>query len=135
MAALTAARNTPRLGGDTDPYDATVKAATTVYAGSLVALDATGLLVPGAAATTLRAMGRCRKTATAAEVVAVDSGVFLWDNSASTDLIAQADVGNNCYIVDDHTVAKTDGTGSRSVAGKIVGVTSSGVWVATKFAN
>jgi hypothetical protein len=31
--------------------------------------------------------------------------------------------------VDDQTVAKTDGTGARSVAGKVFDVDSGGVWV------
>ena len=33
------------------------------------------------------------------------------------------------YIVDDETVAKTDGTATRSAAGKVVGLDSDGVWV------
>ena len=41
----------------------------------------------------------------------------------------QADVGADCYIVDDQTVAKTNGTNTRSVAGKIIAVDADGVWV------
>jgi hypothetical protein len=37
--------------------------------------------------------------------------------------------GNDCYLVDDQTVAKTSATNTRSVAGKIVDVDSQGVWV------
>lgn len=138
MAALTAARNTPRLGGDISVYDHPMKASTKVFAGSLVARDSTGHLVPGSASTTQKAVGRCRETydnstgANAAITAAVDAGVFLWNNSAAADVITEAEVGDDCYIVDDQTVAKTDGTGSRSIAGKIVGITSTGVWVATK---
>ena len=43
--------------------------------------------------------------------------------------IAAADIGNNCYVVDDQTVAKTNGTNSRSVAGKVHDVDAIGVWV------
>jgi hypothetical protein len=44
----------------------------------------------------------------------------MWfQNSTAGDLIAQADVGTDCYIVDDQTVAKTSGTNTRSVAGKV----------------
>ena len=43
--------------------------------------------------------------------------------------VVQADLGKTCYIVDDETVAKTDGTATRSAAGKVVGLDSDGVWV------
>jgi len=59
----------------------------------------------------------------------VRPGVFKFANSANGDLIAQANVCADCYIVDDNTVALTDGGGTRSRAGKIVGVDSDGVWV------
>jgi hypothetical protein len=38
-------------------------------------------------------------------------------------------IGNDCYIVDDQTVAKTNGTATRSIAGKIRAVDAQGVWV------
>ena len=38
-------------------------------------------------------------------------------------------MGSDCYIVDDQTVAKTNGTNTRSVAGKIIAVDADGVWV------
>ena len=47
-----------------------------------------------------------------------------------TDLIAQADAGSDCYIVDDQTVAKTSGTNTRSRAGIVLAVDADGgVWV------
>jgi hypothetical protein len=36
-------------------------------------------------------------------------GLFLFANSTAADLITIADVGKACFIVDDQTVAKTDG--------------------------
>ena len=59
----------------------------------------------------------------------VRRGCFRFANSASADAIALADVGADCYIVDDQTVALTNGSSTRSVAGKIHDVDSSGVWV------
>lgn len=56
-------------------------------------------------------------------------GIFLFANSAAGDLITIADIGKLCYIVDDQTVAKTDGTATRSRAGIVDGVEASGVWV------
>lgn len=132
MTALTADRNTPARAGDL--YSRKVKASTTIHAGALVALDADGWAVPGATATTLIADGRADEAvvnagADGAAVVTVRKGVFRYANSAAGDAIAQTDIGAVCYIVDDQTVAKTDGTSSRSVAGTITDVDADGVWV------
>ncbi|NMZ73400.1 hypothetical protein HBO32_09845 [Pseudomonas nitroreducens] len=131
--ALTKDRNTPRRDGKqlNDPVAANVK----IYAGSLVCLDASGNAVPGATSTTLKARGVAQEqvdnTGGAAGDQRIESrrGVFLFANSASTDLIARADIGSQCYIVDDQTVAKTSATNTRSVAGTIRDVDSAGVWV------
>ena len=56
-------------------------------------------------------------------------GTFKFANSASTDQITLADVGASAYIVDDQTVAKTNGTSTRSIAGTIRDVESDGVWI------
>jgi len=54
--------------------------------------------------------------------------LFFAKNSTGSP-IAQADLLNKCYLEDDETVAKTDGTGTRSLAGRIVEVASNGIWV------
>jgi hypothetical protein len=106
-----------------------------IYAGALVAADATGYAVPGATATTLTALGRAEEFvdnsagADGAVSVLVRRGkAFKFANDGG-DAVTQAALGKNCYIVDDQTVAATDGTGTRSVAGKVLGVESDGVWV------
>lgn len=130
--ALAAARNTKERAGDVEEYP--VKASTTCYQGGLAVLNA-GYAAPGTAATGLVAIGRFEDTADNSAGAAgaikarVKRGKFLFANSASADLIAQADAGASCYIVDDQTVAKTDATGTRSRAGIIVGVETAGVWV------
>lgn len=135
MAALSAPRNTPeRRGALREPP---VKASTVIHQGALVAIDATGYAVPAATATILKVIGRAEQSADnsagadGAIRVRVEAGIFRWDNSGSTDAIALSDVGADCYAVDDHTVAKTSGTNTRSVAGKIHDVDASGVWVRT----
>lgn len=135
MTALAQSRNTPQRSGDV--HDFPVAAATTVHQGGLTVLNA-GYAAPGTAATGLIAVGRAEETATAVSAgdatVRVKRGTFKFANSAAGDLIAQADVGADCYIVDDQTVAKTSGTNTRSVAGKIVAVDSDGVWVSVGLA-
>lgn len=131
MAALTDARDTRRREKTThfDP----VKGATTIYQGALVCLDANGWLVPGAVATTLKARGVAQETVAnsgADGALSAESrpGVYRFANHGA-DAVTRADIGNDCYIVDDQTVAKTSGTNTRSKAGKVIDLDSVGVWV------
>lgn len=132
MAALTQGRNTPERSGDvrTVKIDANVN----IHQGALVVL-ASGYAKPGAAATGLVAIGRAEEAvdntggAQAALDVRVRSGIFRYDNSASGDAITAAEIGADCYVVDDHTVAKTSATNTRSVAGQVYDVDAQGVWV------
>lgn len=134
MAALTAPRNTPERTGTVEDYP--VKASTSCFQGGIAVLNA-GYAAPGTTATGLIAIGRFEQDADnsagagGAIKARVKRGVFKFKNSASTDLIAQADAGADCYIVDDQTVAKTNGSSSRSRAGKIVAIDTDtdGVWV------
>lgn len=132
MAALTTARNTPERAGDVIGYP--VKASVKPIQGGIAVLSA-GYAAPGTAATGLVAIGRFEETVDNSSgsngdlSVRVKRGTFKFGNSSAGDLIAQADVGADCYIVDDQTVAKTSATNTRSVAGKIIAVDSDGVWV------
>ncbi|MBF0520576.1 MAG: hypothetical protein HQK92_12745 [Nitrospirae bacterium] len=133
MSALTADRNTMSRSGEMLKLD--VAAGKVIYMGALVAVDASGNATPGATATTIRGVGRAESYADNSggaagdKVVSISKGVFAYGNSASSDEITRADIGKDCYIVDDQTVAKTDGTGTRSIAGKVFDVNSNGVWV------
>lgn len=138
MSALARERNTKRLAIDgllipvmCPPMNGGSK----VYQGGLGCLNSEGNAVPGATATGLECLGRVERTtdntagADAAISTEIQPGCFLWANSASTDTITKAEVGKVCYIVDDQTVAKTDGTASRSPAGIVYRVDTAGVWV------
>jgi hypothetical protein len=133
MVALSKPRLTDEREGAV--YTAPVAAATKIWQGSLVALNASGNAVPGSVATTLKGFGRAEGTvdntggAAGDQTVDVKKGIFRFGNSAGGDLIARADIGNDCYIVDDQTVAKTSASSTRSIAGKIADVDSGGVWV------
>lgn len=133
MAALTQSRNTEERSGDF--VEGGVAASTKIYQGALVAVDADGFFVPGSTATTLRGVGRAESEVDNSsgsdgdEIIRIKRSIFPFANSASTDEITRADIGSLCYIVDDQTVAKTDGTETRSVAGKVYDVDAKGVWV------
>lgn len=131
--ALSKDRNTKRRDGVQfrDP----VAAAAIIYAGALVVIDAAGNAAPGSTATGLRARGVAQEPVdnstglAGAQAVESRRGVFAFGNSAAADEITRADIGNQAWIVDDQTVAKTSATNTRSVAGVIRDVDSDGVWV------
>ena len=109
--------------------------ATKAYAGAIAVLSA-GYIAPATTALNLKCVGRFEQTsdnllgADGAKNVDVLQGVFgPYVNSAAGDAIAQLDVGNDCFLVDDQTLAKTNGGGTRSRAGIVVKVTSEGVYV------
>ncbi len=131
--ALSKNRNTPYRHNTSRSYP--LAASAVVFAGGIVALAASGFVAAGTTATGLVAVGVAThyqdNTAGGAgdQHVDVKIGCFAFDNSAAADEITAADVGKPCYLVDDHTVAKTDGEATRSLAGIIDGVDDFGVWV------
>lgn len=134
MTAITTERDTQRRQGLEVAYP--VLAATKVLAGTIAVLTAAGYAQGGATSTTLKAVGvfdaTVDNTAGASGDVKAPvrkDGWFRFANSASTDLITIADINNNAYIVDNQTVAKTDGGTTRSIAGKIRDVDAAGVWI------
>lgn len=133
MVALAAGRQTKEAIGKI--FNLPMAAASLVYAGGLTCLNAGGFATKGIVSTTLKQFGRAESTvdnlagANGAKTVDVCIGILLWANSAAGDLITTADIGTDCFIVDDQTVAKTNGAATRSRAGKIVFVDASGVYV------
>lgn len=132
-------RNTPQqgLGPILEYFDLPIEANSLVEAGNLVVLNAAGFAVHGSTALNLRAVGRAEQTMNnqgggqGARRVRVSRGVFKWQNSSAGDQITQADLLNDCFIVNSTQVARTNGTNTRSRAGKVVGVDADGVWVET----
>lgn len=133
MAALTAERDTKHKEGilRSLPVAANAK----IYQGSLVAVNASSVAVPGSVSTTQKVVGRAEETvdntggADGDKRITVRRGIFQFANSASGDLIALKDIGANAYIVDDQTVALTNGSSTRSIAGVIHDVDANGVWI------
>lgn len=131
--ALTADRNTPLKDGEliAPPVAANAKC----YAGGIAVANASGYAAPGSTALNLVYLGRFEETvdntggANGAKTVKIRrKKAFLWKNSAG-DAVTQAEMGKTCYIEDDETVSKTNGTGTRSAAGKVAGIDANGVWV------
>ena len=138
MTALAA--DTIRQQQGSGPLPGTLKAkmttSVTFYTGSLICTDtATGYDVVGQASTTLIPLGVymgpevTNSGADGAVEVDVVPGIFRFANSAAADAIAITERGEKCYIADDNTVAKTNGTNTRSEAGTVIDVDAAGVWV------
>ena len=109
-----------------------VAAATTIYQGSMVALNAAGYAVPASADSALRVIGRAEQKVVNAgsagdEKVLVKRGVFRFANSGTTGEVTAADIGKPCYVVDDETVSRISAAGARPAAGRVFDVSSAGV--------
>lgn len=137
MAAMTLERKTRKLSEQTvvNLLHQPMKGKTKILLGAIAVLDA-GFVAPARAATGLIALGIAEETvdntdgADGAIFAPIRQGTFQCFNSGGTETITQTDVGKDCFLVDDQTVAKTDDTGKRSRAGKIVQVDPTGlVWV------
>ena len=130
MAALIEPRNTRELhvGAVHYKYERVVVASATVYAGSLAAQDASGNAVPASDAAGLVVLGRAEATVSEGGVLVIRRGAFLFDNGSDGEELTVADIGSDCYVVDDQTVGKLGGT-NKVKAGKVLDVTDDGVAV------
>lgn len=128
--ALTAPRDTKTR--EPKHRVVTVASGATCYQGGIVTLDG-ATAKPGATATGRVAIGIATHTATAGEKLRVERGCYRFDNSEDSDAITVADIGSECWIVNDHQVAKTgavvEGAATRSKAGRVFDVDAGGVWV------
>lgn len=134
MAALTQDRAIVRRSGRdlALPAEANAK----FYGGCIVVVNASGNAVKGAASQNgLRAAGIAEdpvdNTGGAAGAVNVNAmrGIYRLANGTSADLLARADIGATCYVIDDQTVGKTNGSTTRATAGIVRDVDADGVWV------
>lgn len=133
MVAATRERNTVKRVGDNGSIGA--GAGQKILQGTIVCRNATGFGAKGITSTTLVSLGVAQATidntsgADAALNIPYASGLFKFANQAG-DLVTAAMVGTDCFIVDDQTVAATNGTATRSIAGKTESVDADGgVWV------
>ena len=121
MTALAASRDTVQLASEGN-FTLELAASTKIYAGSLVAINASGYAVPASASTALRCVGRAEKTvdntsgAAGALTIECKPGRFYFTCSGAS----RASRGLMAYAVYDNEVSLTDGSGLRPAAGRIV---------------
>ena len=131
MAALSNSRNTPEMADGGRMRVFPVEANTNIYLGGIVALNAAGNAVP-AAATTTTANALNNPGAAGAIAITARKGVFLYATDGS---VGAAQLGLNCFALDDNTVTALDRASGATVqqyaaAGIVVAIDPSGqVWV------
>lgn len=112
------------------PMAATAK----IFGGALVVLDG-GFATKGRTATGLTAIGMAISTAdntngvNGDKIVTVERDDWFRLGNDIGDPVTRSSIGQPCYIVDDETVAATDGTNTRSIAGTVRDIDDVGVWI------
>jgi hypothetical protein len=117
--------------------DALIAASTTCFNGTLIATNASGELRPAADVAGLAVVGVAPiKLVNASGVAAkafpparIRAGVFKFGTTGGSAITA-ADIGRNCFVLDDQTVVKAAGTTNSIVAGKVEAIDpDGGIWV------
>ncbi|WP_044840715.1 hypothetical protein [Thalassomonas viridans] len=128
--ALTKNRATPRRANE-DHHDP-VAGGETIYQGAIVMLSAAGNAVKGKTATGLKPRGVAQEEIDNSNGADGDKGVLTrkgchrFRNDGS---VTRADIGATAYVIDDNTVANSNGGSTRSALGEITDVDAHGVWV------
>lgn len=121
-AALTGPRDTKAKANTR--INVSIKTGVTIYAGALVAVDATGYAIPASDATGLTVIGRATKTVAAGSAASgtynmdVEQGVFWYASDVGTKV--KNKIGSILYIVDDQTVSATNSGSYAIVAGIMI---------------
>ena len=143
MTALAA--DAPLITEKAQPWSsnhapAPAASSTQFFKGGMIVLDqADGIVKKASTATGLIALGVSEENlltvASNARRLKTRNGVWgPFANSAAADAIAADDIGKDCFIVDDNTVALTSNSSARSRAGKVYEVDANGgVFVAFTF--
>lgn len=124
MAALTKDRRIVSREGD--QFSDSVLAATKIFGGSLVCLDAAGLARPGADAAGLKIRGVAQEQvdntagANGEKLITSCKGVYQFEATGLTI----ADIGATMFILDDQTVTKA-ATTNNIVAGTLQAIEGS----------
>jgi hypothetical protein len=135
MTALTRSLTPNEIKGKL--YRLPVAGLVKIFGGAVVVLNSDGYAEPATTGTSLRPIGIAEPTGIVDNTegddgdlyVEVRSGIWGLQNSAGGDEITVTDIGATVYLVDDQTVAKTTGGGTRSAAGAVRMIEGSLVYV------
>lgn len=134
MAALTAERNTrTKATAAVRTNSGGVAAATTIWLGALIAVNAAGFIVPASDTAALKVVGIANETvvnagAAGAKSVVYQTGLVVELENAG-GAIVQASMHRTCVVADDQSVTTAAVATNDIVAGVVQGFTSTKVWV------
>jgi hypothetical protein len=130
--AISADRSTPEMAGKNISI---LAASNTFYAGAMLCENGSATAVPAADASGYVCIGKNRTyldntgaNYSATARVEAQRGVFRWVNGGS---FTDANIGDLAYVEDDQTVTTAASATYDVIAGVIVDVDASGVWVDT----
>lgn len=135
MADATQAIATLERAGDL--VEVGVKAATTLHAGTIAAVDANGHAVPASKTAGITVLGRVERSAANTAAGADDGdvkalikrkGAFRWKKADGGTEPTIAHVGKAGYAEDNQTVGNSN-AGNAPEVGTIIAVEDGGVWV------
>jgi hypothetical protein len=130
MTATATSRNTLQLLGLAElPVELTVKNDEVLYAGAMLAVDATPEAVNAADTSGLKVVGRCPEALDNKDdglTVNPEMGCFKWANDGSNPVVAGDIVA---YVKDNQTVCASAGSTNKVVAGLVISVDTDGVWM------
>ena len=130
--ALSAARDTPFRARE---YFTFTQGSNVIYAGAMVAVSSGAVAIPASDTSAAKVIGRAEKTQDntgvnylATRTIKIMAGTFRWANGGSYTV---ANVGDLTFVADDQTVWTAASATYDVVAGVIVDVDATGVWVDT----
>lgn len=134
MTAISTAKARTRVGQPPPigPVSLKIKGSTKIVAGALVEKDTSGYAVNAATNATGKTIGVAQETYDNTSGSDGDitgdfmPGCWCFANSSAGDAITIADIGKDCYVVDNNTVAKTDNSAARHIAGRVYSVEADG---------
>lgn len=117
-------------------FEHTLKTAEEAEQGHVAAIElSSGLIVVGAEDLGLLPIGLFERdlvgdgTEKARVRLFKELELYRFVNDANPNDVGLGDIGNVCYLKDSQTVSMSDGSGARSVAGRVWWVTSAGVLI------
>lgn len=130
MTRKTEDRNTISLMGlGSLPKSLAVKNAVILYAGIMLAIDATPEALEASDTAALQVIGRCPEyidNTNDGEEVNPEMGCYLYENDVTNPVVAGDKIG---YVKDNQTVCASAGSTNKITAGLVIAVVDEGVWM------
>lgn len=132
MAAATADRKLRLQGDIRRTFLGKMAATTKIYAGTIVAKNAAGNVLPASDTAALKVLGVALETvdntgAASAKSIQLGTGVFEFENVGGAIVLASH--GALCYVADDNGVSTAAAMTNDIVAGLVVDFTTTKVFV------